>query len=284
MTTNGPVGAVEDQRKAVEFSVNLSGQLIAAAVAILAVEAAYVSYVLGSRVYSGWFIPIAGIAAMAFIVSVYSAGKGITAARNSGFEGRWLLSEGKKQFNFQAVSLLIGLGAFGLMTLMSGPTKESELERRVTELQKELAKIQAKPQPNADSAQVSFHAIGQVGPFVPGVPSGGVELTQRILTLADDFNRTMQGRQPVLLVLVGSADKRPLRDDKERRFGSNAGLAQARAKWVESILVPKLSAKPLTTIVLDAGPSITGESALSDAALEADRVVRVYAISSGPAR
>jgi hypothetical protein len=131
--------AVEDQRAAVGFSITLSSQLIAASMAMLAVEAAYLWYALASRSPRTGFVISAGLAALAILLSIFVAGKGITKARNAGFKGNWDLDAGKEQFNFQAILLLLAILMLFVTFALSGPVRESALERRVDVLTGQIA-------------------------------------------------------------------------------------------------------------------------------------------------
>lgn len=130
--------AIEDERAAVGFSVTLSGQLITASMATLTVEGAFVWYAMGSRLTRSGFIVFAGLTAFFIAVSIFMAGKGITKARNSGFNGNWNLREGKKEFNAQAVLLLIALATLAVTFSLSGPSKESALQKTVDELRAQV--------------------------------------------------------------------------------------------------------------------------------------------------
>jgi len=134
--------ADEDKRSAIGFSITLSSQLIAAALAMLAVEGAYVAYALGSREPNTIFVPLASLAAVAFIISVFIAGKAITAARDAGFSGGWSLDAGKSQFNWQALLLLVALGLLGATFLASGRSKESILETKVEGLRNDIQRLE----------------------------------------------------------------------------------------------------------------------------------------------
>lgn len=131
----------EDKRAAIGLSTNLSGQLVQAAVAILTVEGAYIAYALVSRETHSAFGVVAFSAAVAFVLSVYFSGKGITEARNSGFLGDWNLSSGKAYFNLQTLSLITGLVLLAAMLFLSGNSKESTLEARVDALSSEVGRL-----------------------------------------------------------------------------------------------------------------------------------------------
>jgi hypothetical protein len=131
--------ATDDQRTAVGFSVTLSAALIAASMALLGLEGAYVWYAFGSRSTRNGFTAFAALAALTIAVSIFRAGKGITKARNAGFAGAWDLKAGKADFNLQAILLLVALSFLFVMFCLSGQSKESALERKVEDLRVEVA-------------------------------------------------------------------------------------------------------------------------------------------------
>ncbi len=102
-----------------------------AAVTMLTVEGAYIAYALVSRDTQPAFNLLAFLSAVAFVVSVFLSGKGITLARNKGFDGDWILEAGKSYFNAQALALIVGLVLLAAMLWSSGVPKESELQRKL---------------------------------------------------------------------------------------------------------------------------------------------------------
>jgi hypothetical protein len=89
----------EDQRSAANISVTLSGQLIVAALAMLAIEGAVLSFVYSDRKTTYLFSILIIVAAICFIGSIFVSGKGITVLRNKGYDGNWELKSSKDQFN-----------------------------------------------------------------------------------------------------------------------------------------------------------------------------------------
>jgi outer membrane murein-binding lipoprotein Lpp len=134
--------ADEDKRCAVGFSITLSSQLIAAGLAMLAVEGAYVSYALGARATTRAFVPLSLVAGLAFIVSIFVAGKAITQARNAGFDGGWTLEAGRSMFNWQATLLLVALVALAGSFLASGRSREVGLEAKVDTLRADIQRLE----------------------------------------------------------------------------------------------------------------------------------------------
>jgi hypothetical protein len=79
------------------------------------------------------------------------------------------------------------------------------------------------------------------------------------------------------LVLIGSADKRPLKPKLAQQFGSNVGLAQARIKTVKDELAQTFDPDKFPIMALHAGPSKVG-LVLSTSDLASDRAVQICAL------
>lgn len=137
-------GPLEDFRIAVGFSVTLSGQLVQAAVTLLTVQGAYVAYVLTSRETKPPFELFAILAFLVFILSIYFSGKGVTAARNAGFAGKWSLDAGKSYFNAQASLLVVGVALLAAMIFFSGSSKDSDMARKLAEISQANALLNSK--------------------------------------------------------------------------------------------------------------------------------------------
>jgi hypothetical protein len=135
--------AADDQRAAVGFSITLSGQLIAASTATLAVVCAYVSYALGNRTPPWYFYVCVLSAAFLIVFSIFKGGKGIVKARNAGFGARWSLEDGKNEFNVQAISLIGALLLLGIGFLSSGPIKEQKLDQKLENVCQAIGALQA---------------------------------------------------------------------------------------------------------------------------------------------
>lgn len=136
----------EDKRTAVGISVTLSTNLIAAALAMLAVQGAFVAYALGDRQTKASFGAVAVVAAACFVISVFVAGKGITISRNAGYTGSWDLSAGKSYFNWQAILLVLGLLLFGATLLLSGTSRDEAIGVKVHDLRSDLLELEGRIQ------------------------------------------------------------------------------------------------------------------------------------------
>jgi hypothetical protein len=131
-------------------------------------------------------------------------------------------------------------------------------------------------------------ASWRVGTFVVGSDRDfeDGETTHRALDkIAEEFEAKRRDNRLLALLLVGSADKTPLSPQRAREFGSNAGLAQARARWVQKTLGSRLAGLDAPGVVgLYAGPAGIGLTASKDA-LALDRSVQLCAFwASGPQR
>lgn len=136
--------ATEDQREAVKVSVTLGGQLMTAALAVLAIEGAFITFALGNRNVQFGFYVTAGLTFLLFVASIFLGGKGVTQVRNAGFQGNWRLEEGKAFFNWQAALCLIGLLSFALTLFLSGSPKATQTEKEVANLQRLVGGIQSR--------------------------------------------------------------------------------------------------------------------------------------------
>jgi len=130
-------------------------------------------------------------------------------------------------------------------------------------------------------------SIGCVGPFVVGesnrlepspVASDAISCIDTA-SLVHLVTRAC-GDPKCLIVLVGSADKHPLTGKLEAEFGSNEGLARARAEWVRGQFASALPIDSNRFLVLTAGPREHG-IAVEGRRLQLDRAVQVSVLSRG---
>jgi hypothetical protein len=123
----------------------------------------------------------------------------------------------------------------------------------------------------------TFERLGDVEGFRPAEaePTTG-DFAKPIVTIRRRWcSDRIVGRDGVLVV-IGSADRTPLRVTALRRFGSNVGLAQARASSVADLLFP--DARPKAMILLPGAPETTPtEQVSTQSGFEHDRSVSVWA-------
>jgi hypothetical protein len=121
--------AHENQRTAIGISVTLSCQIIAAALAMIPVVCAFATFLADKRTPGAVFYWLVGLSIFLFVVSIFSGGRGVTAARNAGFNQNWTLREGKGWFNCQAITCFLGLLLFGLAVFWPANAKEEPIEK-----------------------------------------------------------------------------------------------------------------------------------------------------------
>lgn len=128
--------------------------------------------------------------------------------------------------------------------------------------------------PNGSFAQ-------RIGPF----PSGEVAIDANLMAkeLAG-FNKKLpaSGEQLLagLILVIGSADRRPLSRSLQAKFGSNMGLARARAEWVKDQVAEEYKSKgvPSPEIqILVLAPQHTGRAA-TEQDMQEDRSVYLRAV------
>jgi len=181
------------------------------------------------------------------------------------FWGLW--KHDRKGLMFGALGTLISVGGVTLVSLR--------------ELNLQFVLPWATPIEAQSSPVTTMIPFGGIGPFVPG---RGSELTAtgrdslRIVSMA--VHDSTVDKQLLVLFVVGSADKRELSRRVARSYGSNSGLAQARADVVRDTILKYLdpdghqSEHVIATI---RGPSVTRQNARLDE-LDADRRVLVYGL------
>jgi hypothetical protein len=114
----------------------------------------------------------------------------------------------------------------------------------------------------------------RIGPFDVGGTTLGETEMKKLEKLAETLAAPKSPGRIVAVMLIGSADKRPLKPKTAEDFSSNQGLAQARAKAVRRVLEPALARDKLPILESYAGPAKT-EAKLSIDDLASDRAVQV---------
>jgi hypothetical protein len=131
---------------------------------------------------------------------------------------------------------------------------------------------------------LTFDTVATIGPFASSndtLPSAVADSQlRRVASILLSVVERSQGR---LLLIVGGVDKRPVRGEAASRYGSNEGLAQARANWVlRSLHHRDARLASFTSIALPAGAQHFGQE-LPTSILQRDRTVRVL-IAAPPRR
>jgi hypothetical protein len=126
-----------------------------------------------------------------------------------------------------------------------------------------------------------------VGPFVQGSsdqlepPTADPEGTHcgDLSSLAPLIGNGCAADLTCRIILIGSADKRPLTGKLLAQFGSNEGLARARAEWLRTQIATIFHIDSNRFLVLTVGPGENGNSVPLER-LRFDRAVKVQVIES----
>ena len=115
---------MDDKQTAVSLWVTLSSQVMAATLALIAVEGAFTTFVLDKRLPAFWFYLLVTVTLGLFIVSILNGGAGINRMTREGSAGRWCLKVGERYFQRQTIFCLLGVVLLFASLFCSGPTKE----------------------------------------------------------------------------------------------------------------------------------------------------------------
>ncbi len=121
----------------------------------------------------------------------------------------------------------------------------------------------------------------RIGGFLEAQHDQGDLLLAKIDATARELKQRNSGGRLVALFFVGSADKRSLKNASLKIYGSNAGLAHARAKWVRDELRTRYAGDLPQTMLLSNGPNFVGAN-IPPEALTKDRSVQICELWSPP--
>jgi hypothetical protein len=165
----------------------------------------------------------------------------------------------KAELGAKLLIVAFALQAFGL--LLQAFEKKGPSETKVT-----IQVEQSKPMPTDVPICI--------GPFKPGEDSGAMP-EAAVLAIANKLNEVIPDRHLLSLLVLGSADKQPLKKALLKKYGSDRGLAEARASWVKTRMKTLLKVQPTSYVILASGPTIESKT-VSDR--EQDRFVEVYEV------
>ncbi|MET0068488.1 MAG: hypothetical protein ABW096_00510 [Candidatus Thiodiazotropha sp.] len=122
-----------------------------------------------------------------------------------------------------------------------------------------------------------------IGPFVQGEVNkleSGKSISSIVDYIVSDIAKTT--KKTILLIIIGSADRVGLKPSLLQIYGSNAGLAQARAVKVKQLIEKKYDHSNTAVLALSSGPSVTINDVpannLENDMVSLDRVVRICSI------
>jgi len=256
---------MSDSQEAVKISGEWAKQLALWTTGALVLSLGFLKdFVKGQKITGDWWLCLAG-AWLMLIVSLICGhlafGAPLTGAEK---DPNWQLkiNDATRWLSgIQLIAFVVGLASFAIFVAFHVSASPAQEE--------------ATPQ--------TWKPAACVGPFASG-RSDQLEQAVRVsewMRCGDISSsaRLIQGSceksDRCLLMLVGSADKRPLDRDLEIEFGSNEGLARARAEWVREQFMRALSLDPNRFLVLTVGPREHGAGG-HGTQLQPDRSVQVY--------
>lgn len=147
--------SADDQRASGSISITISGQLIAAALAMLTIEGGLIAFVYGSRETTGWFLFFLITGAIAFIFSILNGGAGMDALRKAGYEGDWSNTTCKSNFNSQAIFCILGLVMFFSCAFCIGPSKQDSTQTQIDSIRQRMIQVEESVKQQAGQAQIA---------------------------------------------------------------------------------------------------------------------------------
>jgi hypothetical protein len=131
---------VENKIAAVNIGVNLSNQIITAALAMIAVLGAFTTYAIEKREVGFGFYLLIGMSFASFVISIFKGGKGIDKARKCGADGNWEPNNTESHFNWQGILCFVGIILF-CVSVFIGNEKKDDLTNKVSELTAAVVKL-----------------------------------------------------------------------------------------------------------------------------------------------
>ncbi|MGH0029948.1 MAG: hypothetical protein ACQGVC_09165 [Myxococcota bacterium] len=125
-------------------------------------------------------------------------------------------------------------------------------------------------------AQGGFSVLShRVGPFAEASHELGPELANDVQSLASAVSSELAPDEIRLVAIVGAADKRELSDYAATAYGTNVGLAQARATAVRDLFGGLLNVPTERRLALAAGPEHVG-TMVGPESLAEDRYATIW--------
>jgi hypothetical protein len=130
---------------------------------MIAVVGAFTTFLVDKRITGPLFWLLIGSCFLCFFTSIFAGGKGVTDARNEGFNGNWTLLAGKGWFNGQAIACIGGLILFGAALLASSKTKEDPTQGALTSMASSIVALTAKVTELAIQQKADEQKLAQLG-------------------------------------------------------------------------------------------------------------------------
>ena len=139
-------GNPEDRRAAASLVAQIAGMLFTTALAIIAAQAGFITFVLDKRAAGRlfWILLLLGLGAA--IASMVLGGCGLSELSRRGYSGDWPVRTRGGAFNWQAGLVLLAV-IFSTLSLLDTRPKESELDvlkKQVMQIEKDLNSLKTK--------------------------------------------------------------------------------------------------------------------------------------------
>ena len=124
-----------------------------------------------------------------------------------------------------------------------------------------------------------FKDLGTIGPFDEGMAELAIGSTgSAVQDMRNNFVNFAKDKRAgsIAVFVVGSADKRDLKEGLKKTYGGNEGLARARSEYVIAQLRSTTTGAEATFIPLMTGPAWHGP--IADPKTAEDRVVKMYVV------
>lgn len=187
--------ANDNKKAAVAMSVTLSGQLMTAALAVMALNAGFVSYVLANRIPEYLYYISSSIAFIVFAGSLYFGGKGIIQARDKGFASDWNLSAGKSKFNLQAILCLAGLLLVSVSPFFSGKPKANDMLTEIMRIGENIASLRQEVQDQRKTGEIVSKELNSIQVFDGAVSEKLLRIQDQLISLNTRVSRTEQVKE-----------------------------------------------------------------------------------------
>jgi hypothetical protein len=114
-------GSTDDMRAAASLTTALSSYLITAALAVLGADAIVATFVIDKRQHLIAFFVVNAVGLVALVFSIIFGGRGIYEIVKSGYEGEWRIKTRHRDFNCQAILVLLGTILVVVSSLLGCP-------------------------------------------------------------------------------------------------------------------------------------------------------------------
>jgi len=182
--------AKEDQQQAVGIVTTLSGQLMTAALGMIALLGALLTFVLDKKDCGLWFWIAALLSFAVFVLSLVCGGFGTTALYKAGASGDWNYSKGDAWFQGQTALSFAGIVLFIVAVWLSGNDKTSDS----VALQREVAGVRAALEKQNSLIEGLLNTQRQ-----PTVASPTLDAFNKMKSEVDELRKTLnsQAMKPV---------------------------------------------------------------------------------------